>query len=257
MPLPEEVNILEGVDVLSTLIIGALIGAFLAGGAAVGLLSLIRSKHRCSNSSCPFRGRSVSDGGSGRTADARADAVKAFAESRAATKVDDGGAAGGGSQALPVAMVPWILGRILGKRIRLLIADDDPVVLSDLRETLESQPDFTVVGEATTGAEAVKLTDRLHPKVVLMNLHMTEVRGAATIAQIKDENPDTYVLAMTTQDSDDADILPLIETGASGYLLRDAPREELFEAIRATAQGIAAGSGCKCPLFEGTNVGSN
>ena len=117
-----------------------------------------------------------------------------------------------------------------------MIADDHPVVRAGLRGMLESQPDFEVVGEATTGKEAVQLTDRLHPKVILMDLRMPEMDGVTAISKIKAEHPDIYVLVVTTYDSD-ADILPAIENGATGYLLKDAPREELFQAIRSCAQG--------------------
>ena len=122
------------------------------------------------------------------------------------------------------------------ERISLLVADDHPVVRAGLRGMLESQPDFEVIGEATTGKEAVQLTDRLHPKVILMDLRMPEMDGVTAISKIKAEHPDIHVLVVTTYDSD-ADILPAIENGATGYLLKDAPREELFQAIRSAAQG--------------------
>ena len=120
--------------------------------------------------------------------------------------------------------------------IRLLIADDHPIVRAGLMDILSSQPDFEVVGEAGTGAEAVTLVSRLRPHVVLMDLRMPEMDGVTAIAKIKAEHPETNVLVVTTYDSD-ADILPAIETGATGYLLKDTPRKELFEAIRAAAQG--------------------
>jgi DNA-binding NarL/FixJ family response regulator len=116
----------------------------------------------------------------------------------------------------------------------LLIADDHPVVRAGLRGILASQPDFEVVAEAGTGAEAVALTERLRPHVVLMDLRMPEMDGVKAIGRIKAEHPEVHVLVLTTYDSD-ADILPAIETGATGYLLKDTPREELFEAIRAAA----------------------
>jgi DNA-binding NarL/FixJ family response regulator len=122
------------------------------------------------------------------------------------------------------------------ERIRLLIADDHPIVRAGLLDVLSSQPDFEVVGEATTGAEAVALASRLHPNVVLMDLRMPEMDGVTAIAKIKAEHPDVNILVVTTYDSD-ADILPAIETGATGYLLKDTPRKELFEAVRAAAQG--------------------
>jgi DNA-binding NarL/FixJ family response regulator len=118
----------------------------------------------------------------------------------------------------------------------LLIADDQQTVRAALRSIFDSQPDFEVVGEAADGAEAVALTGRLLPDVVLMDLRMPKMGGVEAIGRIKADHPQVHVLVLTTYDSD-ADILPAIETGATGYLLKDTPREELFEAIRAAAQG--------------------
>ncbi len=120
--------------------------------------------------------------------------------------------------------------------IRLVVADDHLVVLDGLRGMLESQPDFAVVGEASNGAEAVSLVNDLLPEVVLMDLRMPVMDGVAAIRQIKDNQPDVQVLVLTTYDSD-ADILPAIEAGATGYLLKDTSREELYAAIRSTARG--------------------
>ncbi len=121
-------------------------------------------------------------------------------------------------------------------RTRLLIADDHPVVRAGLRGMLSSQPDFEVVAEATNGEEAVTLTRRLRPHVVLMDLRMPVMDGVTAIGQIKKEHQDVQILVLTTYDSD-ADILPAIETGATGYLLKDTPRKELFDAIRDAARG--------------------
>ena len=120
--------------------------------------------------------------------------------------------------------------------IRLLISDDHPVVRAGLRGMLSGEPDFEVVGEATNGKEAVALTGELNPDVVLMDLRMPEMDGVTAISHIKAEHPEMQILVLTTYESD-ADILRAIETGATGYLLKDAPREELFEAIRVVAQG--------------------
>lgn len=124
------------------------------------------------------------------------------------------------------------------EHIRLIIADDHPVVQAGLRGLLAGQPDFEIVGEAATGAQAVALTAQLRPAVVLMDLRMPEMDGVAAIEQIKARHPETHILVLTTYDTD-ADILPAIEAGATGYLLKDAPREELFRAIRAAARGEA------------------
>src|SRR5829696_8539499 len=122
------------------------------------------------------------------------------------------------------------------EKIRILIADDHPIVREGLRSVLTRQPGFEVIGEARNGVEAVTLTDQLQPDIVLMDLNMPELDGVKAIARIKAEHPDTHILVLTTYDSD-ADILPAIESGATGYLLKDTPRKELFEAIRKSAQG--------------------
>lgn len=122
------------------------------------------------------------------------------------------------------------------ERIRLLIADDHPVVRGGLQGMLAAEPDFEVVGEAETGAQAVEMTERLGPDVVLMDLRMPEMDGVSAIKRIREIRPATRALVLTTYDSD-ADILPAIEAGATGYLLKDAPREDLFRAIRAAARG--------------------
>jgi DNA-binding NarL/FixJ family response regulator len=122
------------------------------------------------------------------------------------------------------------------ERTRVLIADDHPVVRAGLRDMLSTQADFDVVAEVVDGAEAVTLTTRLQPDVVLMDLRMPEMDGVRATAQIKAQHQDVQILVLTTYDSD-SDILPAVEVGATGYLLKDAPREELFQAIRAAAQG--------------------
>ncbi len=120
--------------------------------------------------------------------------------------------------------------------IRVLIADDHPVVRAGLEGMLSRQPDLEVVAEAANGREAVELVERLSPDVVLMDLRMPEMEGVAAIEEISARRPGTRVLVLTTYDSD-ADILRAVEAGATGYLLKDAPREELYEAVRTTAAG--------------------
>ncbi len=122
--------------------------------------------------------------------------------------------------------------------IRLLIADDHLVVRTGLRAMLGTEADIDIVGEATTGAQAVDLADRLRPDVVLMDLRMPEVDGVAATVRIRERHPSIHVLVLTTYDTD-ADILKAIEAGATGYLLKDATREELIRAVRAAARGAS------------------
>jgi DNA-binding NarL/FixJ family response regulator len=120
--------------------------------------------------------------------------------------------------------------------IRLVIVDDHPVVRDGLRGMLESQPDFEVIGVAANGEEAVHLASSLKPEVMLMDLRMPIMDGVTALGEIKTSSPSVKVLVLTTYESD-ADILPAIEAGALGYLLKDTSREELYSAIRATARG--------------------
>jgi DNA-binding NarL/FixJ family response regulator len=122
--------------------------------------------------------------------------------------------------------------------IRLVIADDHLVVWAGLRAMLGAEPDFDIVGEATTGAQAIDLADRLSPDVVLMDLRMPEVDGVAATARIRERHPSVHVLVLTTYDTD-ADILKAIEAGATGYLLKDATRDELVRAVRTAATGAS------------------
>lgn len=120
--------------------------------------------------------------------------------------------------------------------IRIVIADDHPVVCSGLQTMLQAQPDFEVVGEAYSGREAVELVARLSPDVVLLDLHMADLDGAAAIAQMRAQQLQTPVLVLTAYESN-ADILRAIEAGALGYLLKDVQRDELCNAIRSVARG--------------------
>jgi DNA-binding NarL/FixJ family response regulator len=125
-----------------------------------------------------------------------------------------------------------------GAAIRLLIVDDHPVVRDGLRGMFAGVPDVTVVGEAASGAEAVVRAEQLRPDVVLMDLRMPDVDGVTAIRRLAERGSTARVLVLTTYDTD-RDVLPAIEAGATGYLLKDAPREELFRAVRAAARGEA------------------
>jgi DNA-binding NarL/FixJ family response regulator len=122
------------------------------------------------------------------------------------------------------------------RRIRLIIADDHPVVRDGLRGMLESKLDFEIVGEASDGVTTLRLVDELDPDLVLMDLRMPVMDGVTATRQIKSSRPRIQVLVLTTYDSD-ADILPAIEAGAIGYLLKDTSREDLYRAIQAAARG--------------------
>ena len=120
--------------------------------------------------------------------------------------------------------------------IRLLIADDHPVVRDGLRAMLATQPDMELVGEAATGTEAVTQARAMRPDVVLMDLQMPGLDGPGAIATLREQAPEVRVLVLTTYGTD-ADITRAVDAGATGYLLKDAPREQLFGAIRAAARG--------------------
>jgi len=125
------------------------------------------------------------------------------------------------------------------ERIKILITDDHPVVRSGIRGMLETEPDFDVIAEAKNGREALELVQKFNPDVVLMDLRMPEMEGVEAITNIKESHPNIHILVLTTFDTD-ADIVRAVVAGATGYMLKDAPREELFRAVRATARGEAA-----------------
>ncbi|WP_018680585.1 response regulator [Actinokineospora enzanensis] len=122
--------------------------------------------------------------------------------------------------------------------IRLLIVDDHPVVRDGLRGMFSADPRFEVLGEAGDGAEAIAAGERLRPDVILMDLRMPRTDGVTAIRELARRGVPARVLVLTTYDTD-SDVLPAIEAGATGYLLKDAPRDELFRAVEAAAQGQA------------------
>lgn len=122
--------------------------------------------------------------------------------------------------------------------ITLLVVDDHPVVRDGLTSMFARDPDFEVLGEAADGAEAVRLAQALRPDVVLMDLQMPGVDGLSAIRELTEQACESRVLVLTTYDTDDH-VLPAIEAGATGYLLKDAGRDELVHAVRAAARGEA------------------
>ena len=120
--------------------------------------------------------------------------------------------------------------------IRAIVVDDHPVVRAGLQGMLAGQPDLELVGEASTGEEGVRLAEQQRPDVVLMDLRLPGMDGVTATAEIVARCPGTQVLVLTTYDTD-ADILRAVQAGATGYLLKDTPRETLYDAMRAAARG--------------------
>nr|WP_273651879.1 response regulator transcription factor [Cellulomonas fimi] len=123
--------------------------------------------------------------------------------------------------------------------IRVLLADDHPVVRSGLAGMLAVEPDLEVVGEAGDGEQAVALAEVLRPDIVLMDLRMPVLDGASATATITGTLPGVRVLVLTTYETD-TDILRAVEAGATGYLLKDTPRDQLVAGVRAAARGESA-----------------
>jgi len=121
-------------------------------------------------------------------------------------------------------------------RVRLLVVDDHPVVRDDLVAILQTQPDFEVVGEAGDGSEAVEAATRTKPDVILLDLEMPGMDGLEALRRIRAGRPESKALVFTAFDSDER-ILGSLQAGAAGYLLKGAPREEVFKAIRIVSQG--------------------
>jgi len=123
--------------------------------------------------------------------------------------------------------------------ITVLVADDHPIVRGGIVALLQSADDIEVIGEATTGLEAVDRAIELGPQLVLMDLRMPGIDGDEATARILAARPEIRVVVLTTYESDTS-ILSAIEAGASGYLLKAAPQEEILAGIRSVARGEVA-----------------
>lgn len=121
-------------------------------------------------------------------------------------------------------------------RIRVLIADDHPTLREGLRAILDTQPDIEVVGEAATGTQAIDRAAVLRPDIVLMDLEMPDLDGVEATRRIHERLPATRVIVFTAFDTDDR-IIGAVRAGAQGYVLKGAPREEIFRAIRVAREG--------------------
>lgn len=121
-------------------------------------------------------------------------------------------------------------------KIRILVADDHPVVRDGLVAMLGTQPDFEVVGESRNGREAVEMTATLQPDVIFLDLEMPELDGVDALRKMRGANPNIKVIVFTAFDTDER-ILSAVQAGAQGYLLKGAPRDEVFQAVRVVHGG--------------------
>jgi DNA-binding NarL/FixJ family response regulator len=120
--------------------------------------------------------------------------------------------------------------------IDILVVDDHPIVREGLVAILEAQDDFNVVAEGNNGAEALELYKRYCPDVVMIDLQMPHTDGVQGIQQIRVHDPDAKIVVLTAYDTDER-ILQAVQAGARGYLLKGAPREDIFRAIRVVHLG--------------------
>lgn len=122
--------------------------------------------------------------------------------------------------------------------IRVLIADDHPLFRKGMRTLLASMPNMTVIGEATSGQETVRLSQQLQPDIVLMDLQMPDGSGLWAIRELAGQQPGARMLVVTLFD-DDESVFTALKAGARGYILKDAEEDEMIRAIEAVAQGEA------------------
>ncbi|MBC7788741.1 MAG: response regulator transcription factor [Anaerolineae bacterium] len=131
----------------------------------------------------------------------------------------------------------------MGAPIRLVVADDHPVVREGLVAMLETQPDFLVVGGASSGKDALAAVAAADPDVLFLDLEMPELDGVGVLRKLREQGARTRTIVFTVFDTDER-IISAVEAGAAGYLLKGAPRAEVFAAVRA----VAAGSSLLAPV---------
>jgi len=120
--------------------------------------------------------------------------------------------------------------------IRILVADDHPMLREGLVAVLSTQPDFDVIGEAGDGAEVVRLAEALRPDMILLDLEMPDVDGVAALEGLRDAGSEARAIVFTAYDTDER-ILRSLRAGARGYLLKGASRQEIFDAVRTVHAG--------------------
>jgi DNA-binding NarL/FixJ family response regulator len=122
--------------------------------------------------------------------------------------------------------------------IRILVADDHPIVRDGLVAVLSTQPDFEVVGEASTGPETIQRVAALQPDVLLLDIEMPELDGVETLKRLREHDPAVRAIMFTAFDTDER-IVQAVQAGAQGYLLKGVPRDEIFSAVRVVHAGGA------------------
>jgi DNA-binding NarL/FixJ family response regulator len=122
--------------------------------------------------------------------------------------------------------------------IHIVVVDDHPIVRDGLVAVLSTQPDFEVVGEASSGPEAIQCVGESRPDVILLDLEMPDMDGVETLQRLRDIDPAVRVIVFTAFDTDER-IVKAVQAGAQGYLLKGVPRDEIFNAIRVVHAGGA------------------
>ncbi len=135
-----------------------------------------------------------------------------------------------------MVLLALVLIEMISEPIRILIVDDHPVVRDGLLAMLTTQPEFDVVGQAAEGSEAILKAQKYQPDVILLDLEMPGMDGVEVLRRLDETLPNANVIVFTAFDTDDR-IVNAIQAGAKGYLLKGAPRDELFHAIRVASKG--------------------